>query len=102
MANMLVTFLSAFYTDVNLVADIFYIAVPYLRGHFLIDCVANLPGFILFEQGDLARTLYPLKLLRILKARHFLRITLEAGRVLFERKTRLMSRTISAILQFIK
>ena len=79
MLNMLVTFFSAFYTDVNLVADILYIAVPYLRGHFLIDCIANIPGFLVFEQGEIARTLYPLKLLRILKARHFLRTTLEAG-----------------------
>ena len=102
LVHIPVSFLSAFYRDVNLVADFPYIAVAYLQSYFLIDCLSTIPGVVVLEQGPTAESLYYFKFLRLLKARHFLGTVLHGVRTMLTKYSTLTTRTITVINKFIR
>ena len=97
-----VSFFSAFYRDVYIVADFPYIAVAYLRSYFWIDCLSTVPGIVVAERGSMAESLYYFKFLRLLKAGHFMSMLLKALRALLLECTQLTTRTISVIVKLLR
>ena len=99
LLNIGVSFFSAYYSDVNLVADFPFIAIPYLRFLFVVDCVSTLPGLVLLEQGEAAVQLYPLKLLRIFRCGRTLKSWQTILYFVLRRCTSLTLSSISAIMK---